>query len=93
MIKKSIPKPENKTETKRKISKKRKKVEIIKTFYCTAQVRYHQEMINCKVEILSNGNCRVEFQKPVRAVALGQSIVFYDDQIMLGGGIIDQKLD
>jgi tRNA-specific 2-thiouridylase len=31
---------------------------------------------------------RVEFQEPVRAPALGQSVVLYRDEIVLGGGII-----
>lgn len=90
--KKKTLKVKNDNLENEKISKKRQKVEIIKTFYCTAQVRYHQEMINCQVKILQNGNCQVEFQEPVRAVAVGQSIVFYDNDIMIGGGIIDQKL-
>lgn len=101
--KKIIPKSDSKINSKAntqklligKIPKKirQNKIEIVKTFCCTAQVRYHQEMINCQVKILSNGNSEVEFQQPVRAVALGQSVVFYDGEIMLGGGIIDQKLD
>ncbi len=90
--KKKTLKVKNDNLENEKISKKRQKVEIIKTFYCTAQVRYHQEMINCQVKILQNGNCEVEFKEPVRAVAVGQSIVFYDNDTMIGGGIIDQKL-
>lgn len=93
---KSAQKPITPTKSKnlnKKIPQKRKKVEIVKTFCCQAQVRYHQQMINCEVKILSNGNCEVEFAQPVRAVAMGQSIVFYDGEIMLGGGIIEQKLD
>ena len=76
-----------------KIPKLPKKLEIIRSFECLAQVRYHGKIVKCRVDVLNNGDCQVEFCEPVRAVASGQSVVFYDDQIMLGGGVIEQILD
>ncbi|MCE9585132.1 tRNA 2-thiouridine(34) synthase MnmA [Candidatus Nomurabacteria bacterium] len=52
----------------------------------TAQIRYHGEFLTCK--IISNQNItEVIFEKPV-IVAPGQSVVIYDKDICLGGGIV-----
>ncbi len=64
-----------------------------KVFDCQIQVRYHQEIQNCQVEILPNGDALVTFQKPIKAVAVGQSAVFYDGEVLLGGGIIDEIVE
>ena len=67
--------------------------QILQSFKCQVQVRYHQEIQNCTVNILTNGEAEVIFEKPVKAVAIGQSAVFYDGEILLGGGIIDEILE
>ena len=51
-----------------------------------AQVRYHGEFLNCKLSNIKNSTAIVSFEKEV-LVAPGQSIVFYDGDICLGGGI------
>ena len=38
------------------------------------------------------GSCRVIFAEPQRAVAPGQSVVFYRDGVIAGGGIIDRAI-
>lgn len=58
-------------------------------FTCTAKVRYRQEDQECQVQVLADGRCQVKFTKPQRAVTPGQSIVFYQQDICLGGGVIE----
>jgi tRNA-uridine 2-sulfurtransferase len=56
---------------------------------CSAKVRYRQVDQECVVDKLAQGY-KVCFKQPQRAVTLGQSIVFYQGDICLGGGIIEQ---
>ena len=58
-------------------------------FNCTAKTRYRQRDQTCQVTILDNGTCEVTFDNAQRAVTPGQSVVFYDNEMCLGGGIID----
>lgn len=52
------------------------------------QVRYRSKPTDAKI-IESNGDCvKVSFTGPVRAIAPGQSAVFYDGDKVIGGGII-----
>ncbi len=56
----------------------------------TAQVRYHGEFLACRVESRGPERSRraqVVFAKPVLA-ASGQSIVIYDGDVCLGGGVV-----
>ncbi|MFN7097680.1 MAG: tRNA 2-thiouridine(34) synthase MnmA [Gammaproteobacteria bacterium] len=57
-------------------------------FNCTAKTRYRQPDQACHVELLAGGKAYVFFKEPQRAVTPGQSVVFYDGEICLGGGII-----
>lgn len=59
-------------------------------FDCTAKVRYRQQDQACQVEVLDSGECRVSFARPQRAVTPGQSVVFYQQERCLGGGVINQ---
>ncbi|MEZ5535819.1 MAG: tRNA 2-thiouridine(34) synthase MnmA [Thiolinea sp.] len=59
-----------------------------KDFSCAAKIRYRQTEEACRVQ-LSGDSATVCFDRPQRAITPGQSIVFYDQQICLGGGIID----
>lgn len=61
---------------------------------CKAKVRYRQDDQECTLLSHTNENgdiegYRVEFAKPQRAVTPGQSVVFYLDDICLGGGVIE----
>jgi tRNA-specific 2-thiouridylase len=54
-------------------------------FSCEAQVRYRGEAERCTVRT-TEGSYTVEFTKPVVASG-GQSVVFYQEQCCLGGGV------
>ena len=60
-------------------------------FDCTAKVRYRQKDAACRVTPLPNGELRVDFPEAQRAVTPGQSIVFYQGERCLGGGIIESR--
>ncbi|MEH6650642.1 MAG: tRNA 2-thiouridine(34) synthase MnmA [Motiliproteus sp.] len=60
---------------------------------CTAQTRYRQDDQSCIVEADNQGGYRVVFDQPQRAVTPGQSVVFYQDQLCLGGGVIETTAD
>lgn len=66
--------------------------EISTSFRCTAKSRYRQQDFSCLVEQLDDNNWKVTFDEKQRAVTPGQSIVFYDQEKCLGGGIIDTIL-
>ncbi|MCL2665765.1 MAG: tRNA 2-thiouridine(34) synthase MnmA, partial [Defluviitaleaceae bacterium] len=59
------------------------------SFYCRAKTRYRQTEQEAEVIPLSATTVRVNFEKPQRAITSGQSVVFYDGERVLGGGIID----
>lgn len=59
-------------------------------FECTAKTRYRQQDVSCMVRPRNSSEYEVEFIELQRAVTPGQSIVFYQGDICLGGGIIDQ---
>jgi tRNA-specific 2-thiouridylase len=56
-------------------------------FRCTAKTRYRQHDQACEVTVHEN-RVDVRFDEPQRAVTPGQSVVFYDDEVCLGGAII-----
>ena len=53
----------------------------------TAQIRYHGEFLPCKIKLTGKTSAEVIFTKPI-LVASGQSIVLYDHDICLGGGVV-----
>jgi tRNA-specific 2-thiouridylase len=52
------------------------------------RVRYRSKTIPCKLEKLSIDKYKIKLQKPERAIAPGQSAVFYQKNLVIGGGII-----
>lgn len=60
-------------------------------FRCTAKTRYRQSDQDCTVFALdeTGDTVKVVFGDAQRAVTQGQSVVFYDGDICLGGGVID----
>ena len=54
-----------------------------------AKTRYRQSDQACIIEAIDPNLYRVSFEEPQRAITPGQSVVFYQDDICLGGGIIE----
>ncbi|MBA6419906.1 tRNA 2-thiouridine(34) synthase MnmA [Pseudomonas neustonica] len=54
----------------------------------TAKVRYRQPDQNCLLEPTADGY-RIVFDEPQRAVTPGQSVVLYQGDVCLGGGVIE----
>ena len=62
------------------------------SFRCVVKTRYRQQDIPCQVTALADGRVQVLFDQPVAAVTPGQSAVFYNAEVCLGGGIIEQRI-
>ena len=54
----------------------------------TAKIRYRAKESKCEIEVIDKNTIKVKFEKPQRAITPGQSVVFYDGDIVLGGGKI-----
>jgi tRNA-specific 2-thiouridylase len=55
----------------------------------TAQIRYRHREAAATLTPLGVDRVRVEFDEPQTAVAPGQAVVFYDREVVVGGGWID----
>jgi tRNA-specific 2-thiouridylase len=54
----------------------------------SVKIRYAAPKVNATLIPMENGEINVVFDEPVRAVTPGQAVVFYNDNIVIGGGII-----
>ncbi len=64
---------------------------LTEPLHCMAKTRYRQADQSCYVQPLDNGRCKAIFDQPQRAITPGQSVVFYQGEVCLGGGIIESK--
>lgn len=58
---------------------------------CNAKTRYRQTDQACHLEPIGKDRCRAIFVEPQRAITPGQSVVFYQGDVCLGGGIIESR--
>lgn len=54
----------------------------------TAKIRYGAKPASAKIEKIENNIYKIIFEEPQRAITKGQSVVLYNNNILLGGGII-----
>ena len=54
-----------------------------------AKIRYRHPEAEAEVTPLADGKFYVKFKEPQMAITSGQAIVFYDEDIVIGGGIIE----
>ena len=59
---------------------------------CTVKTRYRQTDIPCEIIPLNDDSIEVRFDEPQIAVTPGQSAVFYQGEVCLGGGIIERQI-
>ena len=66
---------------------------IDKSLHAQARVRYMDRGTNALVSSIEDGKFQVTFDEPKRAITPGQSVVIYDRDDVLCGGIIEKVLD
>lgn len=55
-----------------------------------AKIRYSAREAPATISPIDGGRVRVLFDEPARAITPGQSVVFYYEDMVVGGGIIDE---
>lgn len=56
-----------------------------------SKIRYSAKEAASTIYPLENGKVKVLFDAPQRAVTPGQSVVFYDEDVVVGGGVIEKS--
>jgi len=56
------------------------------------KIRYRQQPVACRVTLLGDGNGEIHFSEPQKSVTPGQSVVFYRDDELVGGGRITEAI-
>jgi len=67
------------------------KAKITKPLKVKAKIRYKHKEAKASLSPQDKDQILVEFEKPQRAITPGQSVVFYDKDVVVGGGIIDKS--
>lgn len=62
--------------------------ELNEPLRATVKIRYSATKVSATLIPLNNGDVKVVFDEAQRAITPGQAVVFYDNNILLGGGII-----
>lgn len=66
---------------------------LISPLSVQAKIRYKHREAKAILTPLSKDQIRLDFKKPQRAVTPGQSAVFYNGDVVIGGGIIESARD
>jgi tRNA-specific 2-thiouridylase len=56
-----------------------------------AKIRHNHEPAAATLRVLADGRAEVVFDRPQRAIAPGQSCAWYQDEEVLGGGVIERR--
>jgi len=59
----------------------------------TAKIRYSAKDAPATVYPVEDGKVKVVFDNPQRAITPGQSVVFYNDEVVVGGGVIEFRVE
>ena len=57
---------------------------------CSAKFRYRQKDVNVEIKFIGKDTLEVVYLDKSKAVTPGQAAVFYDGDVVLGGGTIDK---
>ena len=63
------------------------------TIEVTARIRYNSPEVKAYLTAVDERSVRLAFAEPQKSVTPGQSVVFYDGDVVLGGAIIDEPLN
>lgn len=63
-----------------------------KALNVAARIRYNSVEIPAQLTLLEDGRIRVAFNEAQRSVTPGQSVVFYDDDVVIAGAVIEEPL-
>lgn len=61
-----------------------------KNIEAEVKIRYNSDPVKAQINKSGRSKVKVEFAEMKNAVAPGQAVVFYDDELVLGGGIIEE---
>lgn len=64
--------------------------DLKETISAKAKIRYGSPETAVKIEPIADGKVSVHFEQAVRALTPGQSIVFYQEDQVIGGGVIEK---
>ncbi|MDD5356465.1 MAG: hypothetical protein PHY56_08020 [Candidatus Omnitrophica bacterium] len=66
---------------------------LSKTLEVEAKIRYNHPKAKAAVRPFKRGKITVEFRKPQWAITPGQSVVFYQNNKVIGGAIIEEAVE
>lgn len=62
------------------------------TIEVNARIRYNAPEVSAYLTYIEKGRIKLEFAEPQKSVTPGQSVVFYRDDVVLGGAVIDEPI-